>query len=255
MLPFSGNKKTGNRKCPMCPNKVCTNEGRKVSCSCPWHSKLVNPTEATFEAVKYENVGNISGVLLEHKHSQSGLLCDGGAIKSSSVIATLLCNAFYEESLVVEPIASRSSDNSMLKQFIQLMQDGNTLYLISELPPSSPYMSIEAATNMKHINISMKDDPLKITSPSNFAALLQIVTRKQQQSALILTLASKKSIAICFKNDMVWIFDSNYHHLNGGLVAYTSAANVQELGMYLHHMCLKYHNCGLKESRLAILQR
>lgn len=239
----------------MCPNNVCTAEGRKVLCSCPWHSKLVNPTEASFEGITLENVGSITGVLLEHKYSQSGLLNDGGDIKSSFVIATLLCNAFYEGSLVVEAVASGSDDNRMLKQVIQIMQDGNTLYLISEMPPSSPFMSIEAATNMKHIKISMKDEPLKITSPSNFAALIQIVARKQQQSAFILTLASKKSIAICITTDMAWIFDSNYHHLNGGLVAFTSTANVQELGMYLHHMCLKYHNCGLNESKLAILQR
>ena len=238
----------------MCPNKVCKAEGRHILCSCPWHSKLVNPTEASFERIKHENVGSISGVFLEHKYSQSGLFNDGGAIQSSSVIATLLCNAFSEGSLVVEPVASRSNDNSMLKQFIKIMQDGNTLYLISELPPSSPVMSIEAATNMKHIRISMEDEPLKVTSPSNFAALIQIVARKQQQSAFILTLASKNSIAICIKTDMAWIFDSNYHHLNGALVAFTSTANAQEIGMYLHQMCSKYHNCGLNESRLAILR-
>ena len=110
-------------QCQLCPDLIYSVLGRKVLCTCEWHSS----NRANSLSQVYRGFTNsiqdsvVRELLLPSRASQAGLA--SGPINSCTVIATLTCMFAYKGNLACENIVS--DHVSLARHYCNVMKIGN----------------------------------------------------------------------------------------------------------------------------------
>ena len=160
---------------------------------------------------------------------------------------------FLEESL---PIPKQLQDLShTIPVYSQLIFKGNHIYSSFNLPPQEPNLDVKQVLDKKDENLqnlAMITDN-GFFSPQDLGDYIEQYHRHNPKFAAVLIVPPDKSMALCFNQAVMCLFESHSHGLQGAIISTSCSGNIGNFVQYLNRMVMRDWQTHLHGANLAVL--
>lgn len=241
--------KDQNRMCPMCPNKICSHEGKLVKCQCDFDN---SSSVVSSQAMPLSNSKTVTtdGVLSFYYSKE---ICQGSfssrrGSNACTVISLLTGISFLHGELQLP--TGKDMPEQVASLYKESIINGNGMYEACDLPDYQFNLSLKDIVNQ--INLPIKDPgPCKGImvdggAEANFDCIVAELAAKPGCKCLVIILNPDHALCLCINDSTIAVFDSHrFSSMHGAVII---CADVSKVGNFLsvfHSMMRKSYGCNI----------